>query len=507
MSWTPELKAKAIELRQSGVSRQAIADQLGLKLNQVVNFLKNNCIVAPPEARQKNAQAALQAKDPGLKKLRSKAHSAEANAKRSAIQLVLQNAPERKAFASASSKQFWAGMTEAQKLELSIKREQARKSSAKGQKQLDHLRSGTGVDNFKSQAILREEGVGSFEERCQKFAATKQGVFIGPYVDSATKTWWRCKYGHTFDMRPNNAFSDQWCPSCAGVGPSKGQLEVAEFIQSLGEETIIGYRQWDKDRPKLELDIFVPGKKFAVEYDGLLFHSDYFGKVNGEHAAKASACRKAGIKLLAIFEDEWETKQELVKEMIRYRLGDFQGKKYGARELELRSVTRAEARSFFTANHLDGAGVVQNEVHGLWDGSELIMCLSIKVNGLKEREISRMATKIGCTVAGGASKLIAAARKGQALTTFSNNRLGTGSVYESNGAKLVTEGRPGYWYTDGKTRIGRRECMRNNDPATLALFPTEKEQARGGVFSVKHFGDNRPLYRIEDYGNRKWVFS
>jgi hypothetical protein len=38
----------------------------------------------------------------------------------------------------------------------------------------------------------------------------------------------------------------------------------------------------------------------------------------------------------------------------------------------------------------------------------------------------------------------------------------------------------------------------------IVKYPTEKAQAEGGVFSEKFLGHSRPLYKIYDYGHRKW---
>lgn len=65
--------------------------------------------------------------------------------------------------------------------------------------------------------------------------------------------------------------------------------------------------------------------------------------------------------------------------------------------------------------------------------------------------------------------------------------------------------KPSYYYTDGFHRIWRFRCKRNNDPEILERHPTEKAQALAGVFSQKLFGDDRALFRIEDYGHKKWI--
>lgn len=54
-----------------------------------------------------------------------------------------------------------------------------------------------------------------------------------------------------------------------------------------------------------ELDVYVPGRKLAFEYDGLYWHSEEAGRGRGYHLAKTEACEKAGIRLVHVLESEW----------------------------------------------------------------------------------------------------------------------------------------------------------------------------------------------------------
>ena len=63
-----------------------------------------------------------------------------------------------------------------------------------------------------------------------------------------------------------------------------------------------------------ELDIYIPSKKIAIEYNGLIWHSEKFkGKVFNYHLNKTENCEKIGIRLIHIFEDEWNEKKEIIK--------------------------------------------------------------------------------------------------------------------------------------------------------------------------------------------------
>jgi hypothetical protein len=75
------------------------------------------------------------------------------------------------------------------------------------------------------------------------------------------------------------------------------------------------------------------------------------------------------------------------------------------------------------------------------------------------------------------------------------------------GFTLLQENDPSYYYTDLKVRLWRYKCRRINKPEIISEFPTERSQARGGVFSKMYLGHNRPLYEIEDYGHLKWILK
>ena len=74
------------------------------------------------------------------------------------------------------------------------------------------------------------------------------------------------------------------------------------------------------------------------------------------------------------------------------------------------------------------------------------------------------------------------------------------------GFKEITSksNKPSYWYTDLNNKVFRTKCMKNNDLDIVKKYPTEKEQALAGIFSPKNFNHNKPLYKIYDYGHRKW---
>jgi hypothetical protein len=327
------------------------------------------------------------------------------------------------------------------------------------------------------------------------------------YKNNKTKLQIECSQHGIFKMRYNDFQQGCKCPICA-TKISKSHEEIIYYIQQNYKNEIIV-----NDRSVLEgkeIDIYLPKAKLGIEFDGLYWHSEKLKpKAKEENKKKIQSVQQKNINILMIYEDEWKDlkKQELIKSMIRHRLGIY-NKKFRASKLQIRKLDKNnQFKDFFESYHLDGH-VNASFAYGLFLGNELISCMSFRKSFTdKCWEIARFATNYNYLVYGNASKIIKQFKQdvGEKLITYSNNRLSHGNVYKKLGFKEITKTTdPSYYYTDFKTRLWRFKCKRINDPLILSKYPTEKDQAEGGVFSQKYLGHNKPLYKIYDYGHRKW---
>ena len=327
------------------------------------------------------------------------------------------------------------------------------------------------------------------------------------YKNNKTKLKLECPNHGIFKINWNHLSNDHKCPNCA-TKVSKPQEEILSYIRSIYNDKIN-----INDRTELdgkEIDIFMPKLNFGIEFDGLYWHSEKCkSNAKSENKKKIQIIQQKNINILMIYEDEWSNpiKKELIKSMIKHRLGLF-GKKIRASNLEIKKLTKNnEFKDFFENYHLDGH-VNASFSYGLFLNDELISCMSFRKSFTdKCWEIARFATKSDYRVHGNAGKIIKQFKKDyqDKLITFSNNRLSLGNTYKNLGFKEITQTTdPSYYYTDFKTRLWRFKCKRINDPVILSKYPTEKDQAEGGVFSQKHLGHSKPLYKIYDYGHKKW---
>lgn len=478
--YSAETVQQVIELKKLGTPHIKITELTGVKVSKIKQITKKHGLFLDPVLAQKNAYAAALAVNPDKMRDVRKHLTQEARDKTSESLKKTYAAPEWKEFFSNKSNKYWADFKQLPK------EEQEAKLKIKG-KALSEFKLGMSEEAYleilnKVKAMVEKDGISPTA------AARMMGLSPVTVVRKFRKLGWE------------DLISKSKC--------SQGQKEMYDFVLSLCPDTVLN------DRTALEngaeLDIYVPSKKLGIEYNGLYWHSEAAdGWKTRKHLYKKKKCENAGINLLAIYEDEWEdpVKKELIKSMIKNRIGLNDQVSIGARKLHLTYFDKnLQFEEFFDKNHLDGHKRSSYAWALVDDNKEIIMCASFGNNRQGDLEINRMATKQGFQVPGGASRLLS--KIDRDLYSFSNNRLSDGNVYKQLGFKPEKmSDQPSYWYTDGAVRIWRFKCKRNNSPEILAEYPTEKTQAAAGVFSEVFFGDDRPLFRIEDYGHKKWVLK
>jgi len=113
---------------------------------------------------------------------------------------------------------------------------------------------------------------------------------------------WKHSCGEVF-TRSFARVAGIYCPVCH---VSREQGEVYEAVRKLySGKIVVNDRQ--AIAPK-ELDIYLPGLKVAIEYNGKYWHPGD-GK---REAQKAGECKAAGIKLLHVWEREWKKDRKKV---------------------------------------------------------------------------------------------------------------------------------------------------------------------------------------------------
>lgn len=259
-------------------------------------------------------------------------------------------------------------------------------------------------------------------------------------------------------------------------GCSAGERQLTEFVQSLGVS--VESRTRSIIAP-YELDLYLPSLKIAIEYCGLYWHSDIHPRMDSSyHVRKVEMCQAAGVRLITIYEDEWEQKQQIVKSKLANIIGKSDDRVVNARDCIVKRVDSASLRSMYDANHIQGWGR-GSVCYGLFDDEEMLGAMSFIAHGDGKYELNRFATS--CRVRGGFTKLLAAFKRATVWTTivsYADRRWSEGGVYDKAGFTHEGNTRPSYWYLspDKTTRIHRSNFRRAKLGQVLSHFdPTRTE--------------------------------
>lgn len=246
------------------------------------------------------------------------------------------------------------------------------------------------------------------------------------------------------DFKNNGTFA---CTECTRTNISIEEKRIANWLRDLG------IRVSENDRTVLggkELDILLPDYNLAIEYNGVHYHTEEYGRHRRYHLDKTNACKDVGIRLIQLWDVEWRRSPEICKSMILARLG--KAHKVNGRSCTVRRIDdRQLVMRFLDDNHLQQSDA-STIWYGLWHRGELISVMTFCVpryNKLFQYEISRFCTKCGVVVRGGASKMFSRFIRDLRPTnvvTYADLRYATGAVYANMGFKYVRQNPPGYAY-------------------------------------------------------------
>lgn len=291
-----------------------------------------------------------------------------------------------------------------------------------------------------------------------------------------------------------NRYSSILCTKCNPISSNESELqrEIKQWIESHGYNVTSNKRII----PPYELDIYIPEIKMAIEFNGLLWHSEY--KVPKEyHMNKTNMCREKGIRLFHIWEDDWLYKNEIVKSIIG---GYFNNNtKIHGRKCEIKDMCANDCHKFINDNHIQGF-VPASVYYGLTYNNELVQIMSFKKHKDNTWEISRLCSKLNCSVVGGASRLFShfvKNKKFNTLISYSLNDYFDGKVYKNLGMKYKNDTAPSYFYVDIKNRIRlSRQQFQKHKLIEQGFDPNKTES---------EIMAERGYFRIYNSGNRKFT--
>jgi len=283
------------------------------------------------------------------------------------------------------------------------------------------------------------------------------------------------------------------------------EVKCREFVESLGVSVIPNTRTVLPS--KMELDIYIPTHNFAIEVNGIFWHSQEHHKKSEKnyHLNKTLEANAMGITLLHFWCSELIHKENIVRSIISAKLGI--STRIFARKCLIKEIDPHVARKFLDDNHLSGFSGAMVHIGLLYNG-QLVHVTSIgkprNSHSKYTYEVIRSASIINHTVVGGFSKCLAHFTRqycdsGDTIMSYADRRYATGKSYLTVGFDQIPSSAPGYWWIGDKVIYNRQSFMKKDLHRKLENFdPTKTEDEN--MFQNKY----RKLW---DCGNLKFVYT
>ena len=383
-----------------------------------------------------------------------------------------------------------------------------------------HL-NGNGCSSCKG---LKKLTTKEFIERAKQVHGNKYDYSKTIYINKRTKVCIICPiHGEFYQTPHNHVYQKQGCPECGkkyAINYNKNDYEnfIKTSIKSKSEEEIYNFIKtllpneeiYLNDRHILngtELDIYIPNKHFAIEFDGLYWHSN---KDKNYHLTKTESCESKGIQLIHIFEDEYQYKKDIVLSKIKHILKCNTNNKIFARKCQIKEISYNESNLFLEKNHIQG-GCKSNIYVGAFYKDNLVSVMTFReeVKNSNKWELTRFANDINYQIIGTAGKLLNYFIKNynpEYIKSFADRRWSSNlsaNLYNTVGFKLYKILSPDYrYYINGnckrfhKFNFRKQTLLKRYPDSGLTEDMTEYEMTQKLGF-----------YRIWDCGLFKYVWK
>lgn len=232
------------------------------------------------------------------------------------------------------------------------------------------------------------------------------------------------------------------------------EKEIKTFIEDNYHGEII-----ENYRDKYEIDIYIPSLNVGFEFNGLYWHSELY-KDKNYHLDKTNYFSSRNIRIIHIWEDDWNYKKDIVKSMILNIIGSIKNRIY-ARKTTIMELTDTKLiRKFLDDNHIQGFSNSKYKIGLLYEG-ELVSLMTFgyrHTNSRKEFELIRFCNKKEHVVVGGASKLFNyfnSKYKIENIISYSDISYATGRMYEILGFKEDGRSVPNYYWVVNGIKVHR----------------------------------------------------
>ena len=293
---------------------------------------------------------------------------------------------------------------------------------------------------------------------------------------------------------------------CTKLLPYKPMTSTYELaIQELLDSFSIEYQTNVRNIISKELDIYIPSKNIAIEFNGIYHHSDAI-KPNNYHNNKFKECQKRGIQLISIWEDQYLSKYNIVRSLLLSKLGIYETKLY-ARKCDLCTVDAETANIFYSHNHIQGK--CNASVHyALRYDDNIVAMMSFGKRALGKEyddnwELIRYCSKINTSVIGGVSKLFnhfIKSHNPKCIISWSSNDISDGNMYKLLNFDYANESLS-YWYISNNMKRYHRSNFSKSNLIKKKIITNADTRSEHEI--TKSLG----FKRIFDSGQTKWIWN
>lgn len=269
---------------------------------------------------------------------------------------------------------------------------------------------------------------------------------------------------------------------------SKGEQQLDEYVSQLGLKTT------HLSSGAKEVDIYIKEKNIGIEFNGTFYHSEQFRPDPKYHLNKLQYYKDHSIKIIQIWEHDWNKRQEQVKNFLQSKLGK-NSHRVGVRKCEVVVISARQAREFSNLYHIQGGSRATTYALGAFYDGQLIAVCSFARHHRDSRKIvlNRLCSKTDWTCSGFLGKAVKLAFKyfSCPIITWVDRCLSEGESYSSAGFKLDATLPPDYFYFNKTTKeVTKKQMFRKIDSRT------ERQRAIDeGMLRVYDCGKIRFIYQ------------
>jgi len=308
-----------------------------------------------------------------------------------------------------------------------------------------------GVENIMLSEDFRSKYDISKEDNYIKYIGNRNYEFLCNTCDSS----FIIDYDNYYKRKIRNVSRCTNCFPISEVSSIK-EIELRNFIKSVyNDEIISNYRDG------LEIDVYLPKLNIGFEFNGLYWHSKLD---KNYHINKTNHFKKIGIRIIHIWEDDWDIRKDIVKSQIRNWIESPINRIY-ARKCSIRNVEQLEYKNFLNKNHIQG--FIRSKIKiGLFYNDELVSLMTFdNLEGRKKMEeggwnLSRFCSSLNTSVIGGSSKLLSHfinEYKPNRIISFADLDWSTGDLYYKLGFNISNILKPDYKYINNNIRLNKQK--------------------------------------------------